>query len=138
MHPIENIMRTTMEQLTEMIDVNTIVGEPVQTPTGAVIIPISKVSFGFVSGGGEYGEGGSVREQGADATDNPFAGGSGAGVSINPMAFMVVSDQTIRLLPVNYTSTVDRLLEFVPQVLRFTKDLVEKPAQPSAPTTPQA
>jgi|LSQX01.1.fsa_nt_gb sporulation protein YtfJ len=134
MHPIENIMKTTMEQLTEMIDVNTIVGDVVHTPDGSVIIPISRVSFGFVSGGGEYGEGGSVREAGADATDNPFAGGSGAGVTIDPMAFVVVTDDKIRLLPVHYTTTFDRVVELFPQALDFARDVINK-TTPSTSTT---
>lgn len=136
MHPIENIMRTTMEQLSEMIDVNTIVGDVVHTPDGSVIIPISKVSFGFISGGGEYGEGGSVREGGADATDNPFAGGSGAGVTIDPMAFVVVTDDKIRLLPVHYTTTFDRVVELFPQALDFARDVINK-TTPSTSTTTQ-
>lgn len=79
MHPIESMMTTAMEQIKQMVDVNTIIGDPVQTRQGNVILPISKVSFGFVAGGGEYGKGGSIRESNKDATENPFAGGSGAG-----------------------------------------------------------
>ena len=90
MHPIENMMKTSMEQIREMVDVNTIIGDPVHTQEGGVIIPISKASFGFVAGGGEYGTGGSMRESsGKDSTENPFAGGSGAGISLHPMAFVI-------------------------------------------------
>src|SRR5665647_1057962 len=99
-HPIESIMKTTMENLKEMIDVNTIVGDAVETSEGTVIIPISKVSFGFVAGGGEYKEGMDAKkgnkqnqaENGMQDEDMPFAGGSGAGVSVNPIAFLVVGE----------------------------------------------
>ncbi len=123
-HPIENVMKTTMENLKEMIDVNTIVGDAVETQEGTVIIPISKVSFGFVAGGGEYKEGGNGRKNKGISQDNaqegdelPFAGGSGAGVSVNPIAFLVVGEDKIKLLPVQFGSTVDRLVELVPQVI---------------------
>ncbi len=123
-HPIENIMRTTMENLKEMIDVNTIVGDAVETSEGTVIIPISKVSFGFVAGGGEYKEGMKAMrglrdngEQNGNEEEKPFAGGSGAGVSVNPIAFLVVGEDKIKLLPVQFSSTVDRIVELVPQVV---------------------
>ncbi|HOB20391.1 MAG TPA: GerW family sporulation protein [Candidatus Atribacteria bacterium] len=123
-HPIENVMKTTMENLKEMIDVNTIVGDAVETQEGTVIIPISRVSFGFVAGGGEYKEGGNGRKNkaiGQDITQEdeglPFAGGSGAGVSVNPIAFLVVGEDKIKLLPVQFGSTVDRLVELVPQMI---------------------
>ena len=74
-HPIESLMSTSMESIREMVDVNTVVGDPVKTQDGSTIIPISKVSFGFVAGGGEYS--GEVQ-----LTDMPFAGGAGAGVSV--------------------------------------------------------
>lgn len=122
-HPIENVMKTTMENLKEMIDVNTIVGDAVETSEGTVIIPISKVSFGFVAGGGEYKEGVNGQKNKSIGQDNnqvgeelPFAGGSGAGVSVNPIAFLVVGEDKIKLLPVQFGSTVDRLVELIPQV----------------------
>lgn len=121
MHPIESMMTTAMEQIKQMVDVNTIVGDPVQTRQGNVILPISKVSFGFVAGGGEYGEGGSIRETNKDATENPFAGGSGAGICIKPVAFVVVEDETIRLMPVESNHTLERLTEAVPQMIGLIK-----------------
>lgn len=123
MHPIETMMKTTLEEIREMVDVNTIVGDAVHTNDGAVIIPISKVCFGFVSGGGEYGKNAMQPQQ--DAVQKPFAGGVGAGVSINPMAFVVVSSEQIRLLPVNYSSTLDRVIELFPQALCFAKDMIK-------------
>lgn len=122
MHPIENMMKTSMEQIREMVDVNTIIGDPVHTQEGGVIIPISKVSFGFVAGGGEYGTGGSMRESsGKDSTENPFAGGSGAGISLHPMAFVIVNGENIRLLPVQESTPLDRLMDLSPQLFKLIK-----------------
>lgn len=133
-HPIENIMKTTMENIKEMIDVNTIVGDAVETSEGTVIIPVSRVSFGFVAGGGEYGEdlpiekGNRISESiNSSSQDSlPFAGGTGAGVSVNPIAFLVVSKNKIKLLPVNFNTTVDRVVELVPQVVEQIQDLIDK------------
>jgi sporulation protein YtfJ len=129
-HPIEALMKTAMQSIKEMVDVNTIVGDAVQSPDGTVIIPISKVTFGFAAGGGEYsiysGSDGSEAnsesdEDTEDVQDNggkyPFAGGSGAGVSINPVAFMIVGNGHIKLLPVNINSTIDKILDLVPDVM---------------------
>lgn len=133
-HPIESIMKTTMENLKEMIDVNTIVGDAVETSEGTVIIPISKVSFGFVAGGGEYKEGMDAKkgnkqnqaENGMQDEDMPFAGGSGAGVSVNPIAFLVVGEGKIKLLPVQFGSTVDRIVELVPQIAEEFQNIFGK------------
>ena len=132
MHPIESMMTTAMEQIKQMVDVNTIVGDPVQTRQGNVILPISKVSFGFVAGGGEYGEGGSIRETNKDATENPFAGGSGAGITIQPIAFLAISNGNVRILQIEpYVSSVDRVVASVPDVVDkiaglFNKDKKDK------------
>ena len=129
-HPIENIMRTAMEQLKLMLDVNTIVGDPVRMDDGSLIIPVSKVSFGFVAGGGEYGLGeGNKRSDAAlplDASQdarNPFGGGAGAGASVNPMAFLVVGKNNVRVMPVYYNTTYDRIIEAVPQLLHEVQQL---------------
>ena len=121
MHPIESMMTTAMEQIKQMVDVNTIIGDPVQTRQGKVILPISKVSLGFVAGGGEYGKGGSIRESNKDATENPFAGGSGAGICISPVAFMVVEDETVRLMPVESNHAMERVSEAIPQLIGLIK-----------------
>lgn len=133
-HPIENIMQTTMESIRNMVDVNTIVGDTVVMGDGTVIIPISKVSFGFVAGGGEYsggkdsggGQQGGGRQQDQQSSpkgDYPFAGGTGAGVSVSPMAFLVVSDGDVQLLPVQFNNSYERLLERVPEVIGEIKHL---------------
>ncbi len=126
MHPIENMMKSSMEQIREMVDVNTIIGDAVHTPDGAVILPVSKVSFGFVSGGGEYGQGGSIRETNKDITENPFAGGSGAGISLQPVGFVVVSGENIRLLPVQATCFAEYIADMVPQLFHFLKDCLHQ------------
>mgnify|MGYP000875204764 CR=1 FL=1 len=135
-HPIEALMKTAMESIREMVDVNTIVGEAVQTPDGTVIIPISKVTFGFAAGGGEYGyaAGDENDESKTDDEDGnsdiegnfPFAGGSGAGVSISPVAFMVVGNGHIKLLPVNINSTIDKILDLVPEFMCRLENICKK------------
>lgn len=136
-HPIEGLMTTAMESIKEMVDVNTIVGDAVQSPDGTVIIPISKVAFGFAAGGGEYSymtdDDGSDRENGRNSEEDgakpgkyPFAGGSGAGVSINPVGFMVVGNGQIKLLPVNMNSSVDKILDLVPDLICKIEDLFRR------------
>lgn len=138
-HPIEGLMTTAMDSIKEMVDVNTIVGDAVQSPDGSVIIPISKVSFGFAAGGGEYFSSALGEDergnQGMDDDDEeemgkpqkyPFAGGSGAGVSISPVAFMVVGNGSVKLLPVNINSTVDKVLDLVPEMIHKLEELVRK------------
>ena len=111
--PLNDLMRSTMEKIHEMVDTNTIVGEPITTPDGVTLIPISRVSFGFASGGGDYGK-----------TTQNFGGGSGAGVKIDPVAFLVIKEGSTRVLPVAVppVSTVDRVIEMVPDIM----DKVEK------------
>lgn len=112
-HPIQGLMYTAMQSIRDMIDVNTIVGDPVETPDGTVIIPISKVGLGFGVGGSDH----SAAKTPADKP-NLFGGGAGGGVSITPVAFMVVGKGQIRLMPVNPSSTVyDRILDMVPSAI---------------------
>ncbi|MFS8501618.1 MAG: GerW family sporulation protein [Caldicoprobacter sp.] len=119
-----------MENIKEMIDVNTIVGDPVETADGNVIIPISKVSFGFVAGGGEYRDGSKDQKQGRGSVEGealssmPFAGGTGAGVSVNPVAFLVVGGGKVRLLPVRFRTPTDRVVEMLPQLLEDIQSLM--------------
>ena len=132
-HTIENVMKTTMENLKDMIDVNTIVGDAVETADGTIIVPISKVSFGFVVGGGDYKENSTSKSNGSNNStpegqelELPFAGGSGAGVSVNPIAFLVVGEDKIKLLPVQYNSTVDRIVELVPTMVGEIQSMMSK------------
>ena len=127
-HPIENIMSTTLENIRDMIDVNTVVGEPIAAGDGETIIPISRVSFGFVAGGGEYGPA-SRAEGGAE---HPFAGGTGAGVTVQPLGFLVCSESQVRLLPAQVYASVDRIIEMLPQAVADVKDALCRMAEKKA------
>ncbi|MBD7909991.1 MULTISPECIES: GerW family sporulation protein [Clostridium] len=124
-HPIDNLMKSTMENLRDMIDVNTVIGDAVETKDGSYIIPISKVSFGFASGGSEFPD-----KSNSDKLESkyPFGGGSGAGVTVKPVAFLVVKEDSVRLLPLDHDSTYDRIVDTVPQVMDMIKDLFKKPS----------
>ncbi|MCL2544863.1 MAG: GerW family sporulation protein [Clostridia bacterium] len=122
-HPIESLMETTMENIKDMVDVNTVIGDPVATQDGNTVIPISRVCFGFVAGGGEYGAEERAGAQGAAAEPRPFAGGSGAGVSVHPMGFLVVGNGQVKLLSANYITPLDRVMELAPQVISDLKEV---------------
>jgi sporulation protein YtfJ len=123
-HPIEALMKTAMESIKEMVDVNTVVGDPVETPDGTVIIPVSRVSCGFAAGGGEYDT--SSKEEKTQANNLPFGGGSGAGVSVQPMGFLVVGQNQVRMLPVDGNMVVDRIIDVAPQVLNQIQSMFNK------------
>ncbi len=118
-------MKTAMESIKDMVDVNTVVGDPIETPDGHVIVPVSRVSAGFAAGGTEYepgqGEGG-----GGSGKSLPFGGGSGAGVSVQPVGFLVVGREQVRLLPVDGNAVVDRLIDVAPQVMERIQELLGK------------
>ncbi|SJZ63054.1 GerW family sporulation protein [Selenihalanaerobacter shriftii] len=123
-HPIEALMDTAMENIKGMVDVNTIVGDPVETADGSVIVPISKVSFGFAAGGSEYT---SPNENGDKKKEEkkPFGGGSGAGVMLQPVAFLVVGEDQVRLLPVNNNAVIERLINVAPELLKEFKSMAK-------------
>ncbi|GAA0084988.1 GerW family sporulation protein [Clostridium sp. MB05] len=121
-HPVENLMKSTMENLRDMIDVNTVIGEAVETRDGSYIIPISKVTFGFASGGSEFGN--QCKPAPDKDAKHPFGGGSGAGVTVKPVAFLVLRDDAVRLLPVDQNCTYDRIVDSVPQVLDMIKGFI--------------
>ncbi|MBM6860733.1 GerW family sporulation protein [Clostridium saudiense] len=116
-HELENLMRSTMENLRDMIDVNTVIGDTIETTDGNYIVPISKVSFGFASGGSEFG----TLAKRDDFDKYPFGGGSGAGVSVKPVAFLVIRGDSVKLLPMDYDTTVDRIVDSVPDFLDSIK-----------------
>lgn len=120
-HPIESLMKTTMESIKEMVDVNTIVGDAVETTDGTVIIPISKVSFGFAAGGGEYINMKSNKERESEESKEdklPFAGGAGAGVSVQPVAFMVVGNGQMKLMSVDQNANlIDTIINSAPKII---------------------
>lgn len=133
-HPIEGLMITAMNSIQDMIDVNTIIGEPIETTNNVIIIPISKVSFGFAAGGSEF-KGETINEYSRKEEEEqvqyrlPFGGGSGAGVNINPVAFLVVQANNVKLLPVNHSSPVDKLLDYMPEAMEKVNALVNKQMQ---------
>ena len=110
-HPIEGLMGTTLEKIKQMVDVNSIIGDPITSPDGTVIVPISKISYGFASGGSDFAAKSMPEKQ-------FFGGGTGAGVSINPVAFLTISNGDVKLLRVDPGSTsVDRVIEQAPEMI---------------------
>lgn len=133
-HPIESLMLTAMSSIRDMVDVNTIIGEPIEAGNNITIIPISKVCFGFAAGGSEF-NGETLKEYNKKDKDEeieyklPFGGGAGAGVSINPVAFLVVQKDNVKLMPVNHDSYIDKLLDYVPDLLQKVNDMFNKTIQ---------
>ncbi|MDR7073791.1 GerW family sporulation protein [Fictibacillus barbaricus] len=135
-HPIQGLMKTAMENLKEMIDVNTIIGDPVETPDGSVILTVSKVGFGFAAGGSDFGnqQDSSSQQQSqgnqgssGDSKNSPFGGGSGGGVSITPIAFLVVSNTGIKTIHLdNSTHLYERILDLAPGVIDKLQHLMNK------------
>lgn len=125
-NPIQGLMKTAMESIKAMVDVNTIVGDAVQASDGTLVIPISRVCFGFAAGGGEFSSccSGSSDQSSSDSSKFPFAGGSGAGVSIQPVAFMIVAKDDIRLMSVCPNNSVDKLIDLVPDMIKKANDLI--------------
>jgi len=119
---LNDIMSTTMSKVKDIIDVNTIVGTPITTPDGIMLIPISKVTFGFAAGGADANQG--------KSTENSvnFGGGSGAGASIVPVAFLMVQGESVKMIPVATpaNTTVDRAIELVPQVIDRVDDMIKR------------
>ena len=136
-HPIEILMETAMNSIKDMVDVNTIIGEPKETKNGMVIIPISKVSFGFAAGGSEF-KGETIDEYKKKDKEEevqyrlPFGGGSGAGISINPVAFVIVSKDSIKVLPIEHTSAIDKLMDYVPDLMEKANLIVDKSMENAA------
>ena len=113
-HPLPNMIESTLQKIRDIVDVNSVVGDPITTPDGVTLIPISRVSMGFGSGGADYGK----------TQPKDFGGGSGAGVKIEPVAFLVIREGTTRVLPVAMPpmTTLDRVVEMMPDLV----DKVEK------------
>ena len=124
-HPIGSLMDTTMEKIKEMIDVNTIIGEPITSPDGTLIIPVSKVSYGFAAGGSDL----PTKKENKDC----FGGGSGAGVTIQTVAFLTVYQGDVRLVSVDREEgTADKLVNMIPDVLKKVKGVFKKDKSESA------
>lgn len=124
-NPIEELMKTAMESIKEIVDVSTVVGDPVETQDGMMILPISKVACGFVAGGGEF-ETGAEKNGGGEEPMPAFGGGSGAGVSVKPIGFLVVGNGQVRLLPVDGNAVVDRLVDAAPQLLNQLQSIFSR------------
>lgn len=116
-HPIQGVLNTTMQKIREMVDVNTVIGDPISTTSGQTIIPVSKVSFGFASGGSDL------------PTKTPkeeFGGGAGAGITIKPIAFLVVGEDSVKLLQLSNEANTANWVNMVPEVIDKISDLVTK------------
>ena len=120
-HPIEGLMKTAMEAIKQMVDVNTVVGDAVETNDGSVIIPISQVACGFAAGGGEYGI-----INGSSRHDLPFGGGAGAGVSVKPVGFLVVRMNEVRLISASGNQLAERVVDSLPGLLDRWENLMDK------------
>lgn len=127
---VNNLMDVTMEKIKKMVDVNTVIGDPITTPDGTTVIPISRVSYGFASGGSDL-------PSKAQPSSGLFAGGSGAGITVIPIAFLSISNGNVRVLQIEpYIGPVDRALEKFPEVVdklaalfRKDKDEEDEPAE---------
>ncbi len=129
-NPLSELMQESMAKVREMVDTNTIVGEPIHTPDGVTLIPISRVSIGFGGGGAAFGN---KKEA---ASDGNLGGGIGSGVKIEPVAFLIVKDGSVRVMPVAVpaVSTVDRLVEMVPDVVdRVSGFISSRKKEPEEP-----
>jgi len=136
-HPIQGLMHTAMENLKEMIDVNTIIGDPVETPDGSVILTVSKVGFGFAAGGSEFsasgghGSGGPSHGNGGGQQPQqsklPFGGGSGGGVSITPIAFLIVNSSGVKMLHLDQnTHLLEKILDVAPAAMEKIQSMLSK------------
>ena len=116
---LTELMESSIEKIREMVDSNTIIGKPITTPDGVTLIPVSRLSFGFGCGGGDYGK---------EAGSPKFGGGSTAGVKVDPVAFLVVKDGVTRMIPVGLpaVNTVDRVIELVPEVMDRVESYIDK------------
>ncbi|MGG4395132.1 GerW family sporulation protein [Paenibacillus thiaminolyticus] len=123
-HPVEGLMQAAFENIKAMVDVNAIVGDPVQTPDGSVILPISRVAFGFAAGGSDFrvdsrrSGSGNGHDDRKSSHALPFGGGSGGGVCLTPIAFLVVGQQGINVVSLdNQTHLLERIIDVTPNVL---------------------
>ena len=130
-HPIDNLMLTAMESIRSMIDVNTIIGEPIDISSDITIIPISKVGFGLASGGSEFKDEalqGYLKKQNSEEEIQyrlPFGGGAGVGASVSPVAFIIIQSGTVKLMPVEHNNSLDKILDYVPDVFEKVNQIMK-------------
>lgn len=129
--PINDVMGITMDKVREMVDVNTIVGEPIHTPEGVTVIPVSKVSVGFASGGADYAT--------KNANKDGFGGGAGAGVNIDPVAFLIIKSDSVRLLPVAPLpgGPVEKVIDLMPELVDKVTSYIDKRKEEKAAEKPE-
>ena len=126
-HPLPDMMSNSAAKIKEMVDANTVIGEPIQTPEGVTIIPVSKIKVGYAGGGSDFAPKGYPANKA-----NAFGGGSGASVSVTPVAFLVIKGESVRLLPVSEpaSNSLERLVEMLPDLIdkvsSYTKKNEEK------------
>ncbi|QPC47230.1 GerW family sporulation protein [Mangrovibacillus cuniculi] len=131
-HPIQGLMNTAMQSLKDMIDVNTIIGDPVETPDGSVILTVSKVGFGFAAGGSEFKMDSKSQDnhgpgQHEDEYALPFGGGSGGGVSITPIAFLIVGTHGVKMLHLDeQTHLLEKILDLAPGAVDKIQQILKK------------
>lgn len=129
-HPIQGLMNVTMDKIREMADSNTIIGKPIVTEDGTTILPVSRVSFGFASGGTDF-------NGKNNANKDLFGGGAGAGVSIAPVAFLVVKDGYVRTIQLSDTSnSLDRALTMLPELIDKVTVLVKNKGEDKKDAAP--
>lgn len=118
-HPINSLMDTSMKKIKELIDVNTIIGDPITTPDGTTIIPVSKVTYGFASGGSDL----PTKKESRDC----FGGGSGAGVTIQPVGFLSISKGNVKFIPIEkYDGAADRIVGMIPEAFDKISSFIKK------------
>ncbi len=120
-NPISQLMQTTMDNVKNVLKVDTVVGDPIITPDGITLVPISKISLGFGGGGVEFG----AKKAG---DDRPYGGGNATGVKIEPIGFLVIKEGTVRMINVTppASNTVDRIIDMVPQVMDRVDNFIDK------------
>ena len=128
-HPINEVLQTTMHKIREMVDANTVVGEPIVTQDGVTLIPVSKLSVGIAGGGSDF-----VTKNHKPGMDNTFGGGTGASAKVEPVAFLIVKGESVKLLPVAPppATTADRIIETVPEVVDKVTAFIEKQQEKKA------
>ena len=128
-HPLPDMMGLSMAKIKDMVDVNTIIGDPIHTPEGVTIIPVSKVKIGFAGGGSDFAPKGYPASK-----NNAFGGGSGAGVTITPVAFLIVKGESVRMMPVAEpaSNSLERLVEMLPELIDQVSALTKKKDQDKA------
>lgn len=118
---LPNMLENTIAKIRDMVDVNSVIGDPITTNDGVTIIPVSKVSVGYFGGGSDY------VSRNANKQENPFGGGAGGGVKVTPIAFLIIKEGNVRMLPVAMpaSTTADRIVEQVPDLLDKVADFID-------------